>query len=73
MGRAGADPALETALSRRARHLITANPVSASAFITGLVASDLLGSPPLPLCVLGHEGATIIVGLNGLRLRSAGA
>jgi cation transport ATPase len=36
--------------------------------ITGLVIWDLLGHLPLPLGVAGHEGCTIIVGLNGLRL-----
>ncbi|TDC55308.1 cadmium-translocating P-type ATPase [Actinomadura sp. KC345] len=60
------------ALSRRARRLVTANLVIAAAFITVLVAWDLLGHLPLPLGVLGHEGSTVIVGLNGLRLlRSA--
>jgi P-type E1-E2 ATPase len=61
------------ALSRRARRLVIANLVIASAFITGLVAWDLLGTLPLPLGVLGHEGSTVIVGLNGLRLLSARA
>jgi heavy metal translocating P-type ATPase len=56
------------ALSRRARRLVTANLVIAAAFITGLVAWDLLGHLPLPLGVAGHEGSTVIVGLNGLRL-----
>jgi cation-transporting P-type ATPase J len=60
------------ALSRRARRLVAANLVIASAFIAVLVAWDLLGDLPLPLGVAGHEGSTIIVGLNGLRLlRSA--
>lgn len=45
----------------------------ASAFISGLVAWDLLGTVPLPLGVLGHEGSSVIVGLNGLRLMSSGA
>lgn len=61
------------ALSRRARRLVLANLVIATAFITGLVAWDLIGTLPLPLGVLGHEGSTIIVGLNGLRLLSTGA
>ncbi|GAA4557009.1 heavy metal translocating P-type ATPase [Planotetraspora kaengkrachanensis] len=56
------------ALSRRARRLVTANLIIASAFISVLVAWDLLGDLPLPLGVAGHEGSTIIVGLNGLRL-----
>jgi cation-transporting P-type ATPase D len=29
---------------------------------------DLFGHLPLPLGVAGHEGSTIIVALNGLRL-----
>jgi heavy metal translocating P-type ATPase len=56
------------ALSRRARRLVTANLVIAATFITGLVILDLLGHLPLPLGVAGHEGSTVIVGLNGLRL-----
>ncbi|WP_442973672.1 hypothetical protein [Saccharothrix sp. NRRL B-16314] len=40
----------------------------AGTFITGLVLWDLIGTLPLPLGVLGHEGSTVIVGLNGLRL-----
>jgi cation transport ATPase len=34
---------------------------------------DLAGYLPLPLGVLGHEGSTVIVGLNGLRLLRPGA
>jgi heavy metal translocating P-type ATPase len=56
------------ALSRRARKLVVQNLVIASVFITGLVIWDLAGRLPLPLGVLGHEGSTVIVGLNGLRL-----
>ncbi|MFC5907928.1 heavy metal translocating P-type ATPase [Streptacidiphilus monticola] len=56
------------ALSRRARGLVVQNLVIASVFITGLVLWDLIGHLPLPLGVLGHEGSTVIVGLNGLRL-----
>ena len=56
------------ALSRRARRLVLANLVIAALFITGLVILDLLGHLPLPLGVAGHEGSTVIVGLNGLRL-----
>jgi heavy metal translocating P-type ATPase len=56
------------ALARRARRFVTANLVIAATFITVLVAWDLVGTLPLPLGVAGHEGSTIIVGLNGLRL-----
>ncbi|MFG2133042.1 heavy metal translocating P-type ATPase [Streptomyces sp. NPDC048751] len=55
-------------LSRAARRLVVQNLVIAGAFITVLVAWDLIGTLPLPLGVAGHEGSTIIVGLNGLRL-----
>jgi cation-transporting P-type ATPase J len=60
-------PAVIT-LSRRARRVVTANLVIAAVIITALVTWDLAGHLPLPLGVLGHEGSTVIVGLNGLRL-----
>ncbi|GAB3276197.1 heavy metal translocating P-type ATPase [Kineosporia babensis] len=56
------------ALSRRARRVVIANLCIAAGFITVLVLWDLFGHLPLPLGVAGHEGSTIIVGLNGLRL-----
>jgi P-type E1-E2 ATPase len=56
------------ALSRRTRTLVLQNLLIAAAFITGLVIWDLTATLPLPLGVAGHEGSTIIVGLNGLRL-----
>ncbi|MCX4679597.1 heavy metal translocating P-type ATPase [Streptomyces sp. NBC_01433] len=56
------------ALSRRARALVVQNLVIAGVFISALVVWDLAGHLPLPLGVLGHEGSTVIVGLNGLRL-----
>ncbi|GGS76461.1 hypothetical protein GCM10010206_43560 [Streptomyces cinerochromogenes] len=56
------------ALSRRARRLVVQNLVIAALFISGLVVWDLAGTLPLPLGVLGHEGSTVLVGLNGLRL-----
>ena len=59
------------ALSRRARRVVTANLAIAAAIIATLVAWDLAGHLPLPLGVLGHEGSTVIVGLNGLRLLRA--
>jgi P-type E1-E2 ATPase len=61
------------ALSRRARRVVTANLVIAATIITALVVWDLAGHLPLPLGVLGHEGSTVIVGLNGLRLLNAHA
>lgn len=56
------------ALSRQARRVVVANLIIAAVFITGLVIWDLAGTLPLPLGVAGHEGSTVIVGLNGLRL-----
>jgi uncharacterized membrane protein YraQ (UPF0718 family) len=56
------------ALSRRARRIVAANLAIAATFIIGLVLWDLLGHLPLPLGVAGHEGSTVIVGLNGMRL-----
>ncbi|MBQ0987904.1 heavy metal translocating P-type ATPase [Streptomyces sp. F63] len=55
-------------LSRAARRLVVQNLAIAGVFITALVAWDLIGTLPLPLGVAGHEGSTVIVGLNGLRL-----
>ncbi|KOV96102.1 heavy metal translocating P-type ATPase [Streptomyces sp. NRRL B-3648] len=55
-------------LSRRARGLVVQNLVIAGVFIAGLVVWDLAGNLPLPLGVAGHEGSTVLVGLNGLRL-----
>ncbi|MFI7099323.1 heavy metal translocating P-type ATPase [Streptomyces sp. NPDC050161] len=63
----GALPAV-MALSRRARRLVVQNLCIASVCITALVVWDLVGHLPLPLGVLGHEGSTVLVGLNGLRL-----
>lgn len=61
------------ALSRRARRLVQANLIIAGTFITVLVCWDLFGHLPLPLGVAGHEGSTVVVGLNGLRLLAPSA
>lgn len=55
-------------LARRARRVVVANLVIAATFIAVLVTWDLVGHLPLPLGVAGHEGSTILVALNGLRL-----
>ncbi|MFG3308069.1 hypothetical protein [Streptomyces wuyuanensis] len=44
------------------------NLVIAGVCIAVLVVWDLAGHLPLPLGVAGHEGSTVLVGLNGLRL-----
>lgn len=56
------------AMSRLARRIVVANLIVAVTFIAGLVVWDLAFTLPLPLGVARHEGSTIIVGLNGLRL-----
>ncbi|MFJ5776403.1 heavy metal translocating P-type ATPase [Streptomyces sp. NPDC093094] len=61
------------ALSRRARRLVVQNLVIAGTFVAVLVGWDLAGTLPLPLGVAGHEGSTVLVGLNGLRLLTDGA
>ncbi|OBK22244.1 cadmium-translocating P-type ATPase [Mycobacterium asiaticum] len=55
-------------LARQARRVVTANLVIAGSFISVLVLWDLFGELPLPLGVAGHEGSTLLVALNGMRL-----
>jgi Zn2+/Cd2+-exporting ATPase len=55
-------------LSRRARRTIRQNIGFALGVIVVLVIFTLAGQVPLPVGVIGHEGSTIIVVLNGLRL-----
>ena len=55
-------------LAQRSQRVVKANLMIAGAVITTLVAWDVLGTLPLPLGVAGHEGSTILVALNGLRL-----
>jgi cation-transporting P-type ATPase D len=57
-------------LARQARRVVTANLVVAASFISVLVLWDLFGQLPLPLGVAGHEGSTVLVALNGMRLLS---
>ena len=55
-------------LSRRAGRVMRQNLVFASLVILSLITATFTASLPLPLGVVGHEGSTIIVVLNGLRL-----
>jgi len=55
-------------LARTARRVVTANLAIAAAVITVLVLWDLFGHLPLPLGVAGHEGSTLLVALNGMRV-----
>ncbi|MEQ1821549.1 MAG: cation-translocating P-type ATPase [Fimbriimonadaceae bacterium] len=53
---------------RRASRIIWANLLFATGIILVLVLTSFFGKLPLPLAVLGHEGSTVLVILNGLRL-----
>ncbi|MGD0678672.1 MAG: heavy metal translocating P-type ATPase [Polyangiaceae bacterium] len=56
------------ALGRQTLRVVKQNLVFALGMIVLLVASDLLGWITLPWGVVGHEGSTLLVTLNGLRL-----
>lgn len=55
-------------LARRARQIVWQNIAFSLGVIVLLVLSVLFFSLPLPLGVVGHEGSTLIVVANGLRL-----
>ncbi|MEP9384044.1 heavy metal translocating P-type ATPase [Nocardioides sp. KR10-350] len=55
-------------LAHRAHRVVKANIIFAACVIVALVTWDFAGHLPLPLGVAGHEGSTVVVGLNGLRL-----
>ncbi|MDJ0595272.1 MAG: heavy metal translocating P-type ATPase [Pleurocapsa sp. MO_226.B13] len=55
-------------LGRRANRIIKQNITFAIFFICLLLLANLFGSINLPLGVIGHEGSTLLVTLNGLRL-----
>ncbi|MBI1345603.1 heavy metal translocating P-type ATPase [bacterium] len=56
------------ALSRRAQAIIRQNLTFAFGMMLSLLVTTLFITIPLPLAVLGHEGSTVLVILNGLRL-----
>ena len=55
-------------LGRRSQVIIKQNIVFALSFIFLLLVANFLGDITLPFGVIGHEGSTVIVTLNGLRL-----
>jgi Cd2+/Zn2+-exporting ATPase len=55
-------------LSQRARRIIRQNLVISLGTVAVLVIFATLGKIPLPLGVVGHEGSTVIVVMNSLRL-----
>ena len=60
------------ALSRRTRTVVFQNLTFALGVIVVLIISALGFHLPLPLGVVGHEGSTVLVCLNGLRLLGFG-
>ena len=55
-------------LARHAEKVVWQNLIFAMAVIVILVSSAFGARLPLPLGVLGHEGSTVLVVVNGLRL-----
>ncbi|NTU79781.1 MAG: cadmium-translocating P-type ATPase [Chloroflexales bacterium] len=55
-------------LSKRTQRIVWQNIVFALSVVVVLVSLTLTVGVPLPLGVIGHEGSTILVVLNGLRL-----
>ncbi len=55
-------------LSHRTRRTLVANLGFALAMIIVMIVAILTRGIPLPLAVIGHEGSTVLVSLNGLRL-----
>jgi Cd2+/Zn2+-exporting ATPase len=55
-------------LGRKTRRTLTVNLAIAFGAIGLMVGTILLRGIPLPLAVIGHEGSTVLVSLNGLRL-----
>jgi len=60
-------------LSQRARRIIRQNLVISLGTVVVLVTFALLGKIPLTIGVVGHEGSTVIVVMNSLRLLLGGA
>ncbi|MFH1498991.1 MAG: heavy metal translocating P-type ATPase [Verrucomicrobiota bacterium] len=60
--------ALALDISRRARRVVAQNLIFALSVIVVMVAMTLVGRVPLPVGVVMHEGSTVLVCLNGLRL-----
>jgi Cd2+/Zn2+-exporting ATPase len=60
-------------LSQRARRVICQNLVISLGTVVVLVTFAMLGKIPLPVGVVGHEGSTVVVVMNSLRLLFGGA
>ncbi len=60
-------------LSQRARRIIRQNLFVSLGTVAVLVVFALIGKIPLPVGVIGHEGSTVLVVMNSLRLLFGGA
>lgn len=60
------------AIGRQARRVMAQNLIFAVGVIITLVILTLSNQLTLPLAVVGHEGSTILVALNGMRMLLAG-
>jgi Cd2+/Zn2+-exporting ATPase len=60
--------ALALDISRRARRVVAQNLVFALGVIVVMVIATLFARVALPVGVVMHEGSTVLVCLNGLRL-----
>ena len=56
------------ALGKKTNRIIKANLAIGGGVITILAITSLIGMLPLPIAVVCHEGSTVVVILNGLRL-----
>jgi Cd2+/Zn2+-exporting ATPase len=57
-------------LGKRARRIVRQNVYFSIGWMLMLVVVALTVGIPLPLAVVGHEGSTLLVAANGLRLLS---
>jgi Cd2+/Zn2+-exporting ATPase len=55
-------------LGRRSQTIVKQNIAFALSFIILLMIANFVGNITMPLGVIGHEGSTVLVTLNGLRL-----
>jgi Cd2+/Zn2+-exporting ATPase len=55
-------------LSRQTRKILAVNLAFALGMIALMIVAIFTANLPLPLAVIGHEGGTVLVSLNGLRL-----
>lgn len=56
------------ALARKSQRIVRQNLIIAFTVMLGLLLATFVTDLPLPLAVLGHEGSTVLVILNGLRM-----